>query len=291
MLEDDLARFVRQEIDAQTDPFQLLVVDSVQANGTVNLKWGTDVLTGIPCNQSYVNRKDGDVVLVIRHSGGWRVIDKIGDEHRIEYPPIPSLAFGPNQPPGSAWVEAQTVWVQDGAIYVQTGVGPGLPGDPIDAQSASKQIPVTVSPTATAGYIAGQRNGTEPRQGAWGDYPEPWTGAWFYGTEIATACAGKTVATMSIQLSRSAEPHGTLSKATPRLRTHNEPTLTTTTPQTDNPWAGPGLGIGSEEWATIPDETTQALAVGNIAGIAVATDPGLDYIVYGSCGDILITFD
>lgn len=290
MLEDDLARFVRREIAAQTDPFQLLVVDSVQANGTVNLLWGTDVLTGIPCNQSYVSRKGGDVVLVIRHSGGWRVIDKIGDEHRIEYPPIPSLAFGAAQPSGSGWVKGEAIWVQDGAIYIQTGVGPGLPGDPIPSQSASIPIPVTVSPTTTAGYVTGMRNGTEAKQGAWGDFTEPWTGAWFYGAQIAAACAGRTIAAMKIQLTRSSKPHGMLSKATPRLHGHSHTTQPNTTPQLTNEWAGNGLGIGAAEWSPIPDEIAQALAVGDLAGIAAATTTSLDYIIYEPCGDILITF-
>lgn len=290
MLEDELARFVRQEIAAQTDPFQLLVVDSVQANGTVNLKWGTDVLTGIPCNQSYVSRKDGDVVLVIRHSGGWRVIDKIGDEHRIEYPPIPSLAFGTAQPSGSGWVKGEAIWVQDGAIYIQTGVGPGLPGDPLPPQSGSIPLPVTVSPTTTAGYVTGLRNGTEAKQGAWGDFTEPWTGAWFYGTQISAACAGRTVTSMEIQLTRSSTPHGMLGKATPRLHTHSNSTPPNTTPQLTNEWAGLGLGIGAAEWSPIPNETAQALATGEVLGIAASAPPGLDYIVYEPSGDLLISF-
>lgn len=290
MLEEDLARFVRREIDAQTDPFRLLVVDSVQGNGTVNLQWGTDVLIGISCNQSYVNRQAGDVVLVIRHSGGWRVIDKIGDEHRIEYPPIPSLAFGPAQPSGSGWVRAEAVWVQDGAIYIQTGVGPALPGDPIEAQQTSVPLPTTITPTDTVGYVNGIRYGTQVRQGTPDGSPEQWAGAWFYDTQIAAACTGKEVETMSIQLTRSAEPHGTISKATPRLHTHQNPTATNVTPDLNNPWAGPGLGIGTTEWATIPTDFAQALATGDLSGIAVAAPTDLDYITYEACGNILITF-
>lgn len=289
MLDTDMAKFVRDEIAAKTDPFQLLVVESVQVNGTVNLQWGSDVLTGIPCNQSYARRKSGDVVLVIRHSGGWRVIDKIGNEHTVEFPNIPDLAFGTAQPSGGGWVKAEAIWVKAGALYVQTGVGPGLPGQ-VGAHSASVPLPTVIKPADRAGYRSGLRVGTEVYQGPPTEGADPWTGAFFYGNGIADACTGKTVNTMAIELVRSPEPHGIPESATTRLAAHSEVEAPVTTPEVDMDWVGPNVGIGSAEWAEIPQDVVDSLIDGSRLGLAVRAELVRDYIAYAECGDLRITF-
>lgn len=68
--ESDLAAMVRAEVERQANPYQIMVVDSVQESGTVNLQWGDAIINDVAANQAYNPRAEGDVVLVLNHSAG-----------------------------------------------------------------------------------------------------------------------------------------------------------------------------------------------------------------------------
>ena len=80
--ENDLAALVRAEVERQMNPYQIMVVDSLQESGTVNLRWGEAIINDVSANQAYNPRAEGDVVLVLQHSAGWRVMDKIGGDRK-----------------------------------------------------------------------------------------------------------------------------------------------------------------------------------------------------------------
>lgn len=287
--ETELARLVREEVARQANPFQLMQVDSVQESGLVNLRWGEAIINDVPANVSYAPRAEGDVVLVLNHAAGWRVIDKIGGPVEIEVPDPIDLEFGPPAP-GGDFAQAASVWVQEGRIYVQTGEGPGPgPGDP---PKASKPKPVTLDPSSRAAYRSGRRDGSRVAQGAWPTYPHAWTGLWLFGTRIADACAGKTVDTMQIRVARTAKRHGVSGKVRAKLALHDETSAPKTTPSLSNRWDGPGLGMGESKWVTIPSAQAARLASGASRGVAISTGAGRDgyLIATDSCGSIRINF-
>ena len=152
---------VRAEVERQANPYSIMVVDSVQENGLVNLRWGEAIINGVAANVSYSPRAEGDVVLVLNHSAGWRVMDKIGGPVQVDIPEPVDLEFGPSAPPAD-FVQVNALYMKDGAIYGQTGEGPGPgPGDP---PKASKPKPVTLDPSSIAAYRSGRRDGSRPHR-------------------------------------------------------------------------------------------------------------------------------
>lgn len=286
--ENDLAALVRAEVERQMSPFSIMQVDSIQEDGTVNLAWGEAIINGVAANVSYSPRNEGDVVLVLNHTAGWRVMDKIGGPVKVEIPEQIDLAFGPPAPSG--YTQASAVWVKEGAIYVQTGSGPA-PG-PADPPSSSKPKPVTLSPNTRAAYRDGDRDGSTPAQGAWPSYPHPYSTAFIYGSRIQAACQGKTVNSMQIRIARTGKYHGVSGKVRPRLNLHDETSAPKKTPSYSNRWEGPGLGMGDSKWVTIPSSQVARLASGSSSGIGLQASTGKsDYMICTTgCGELRITF-
>lgn len=288
--ENDLAALVRAEVERQANPFQIMVVDSVQETGTVNLRWGDAILNGVAANVSYAPRNEGDVVLVLNHAAGWRVIDRIGGPVQIDVPQGIDLSFGPAAPPAD-FVPVNQIYMKDGAIYGQTGEGPGPgPGDP---PLASKPKPVTISPSSTAAYRDGHRDGSRPAQGAWPTYPRAWSAIFLYGSRITAACAGKSVASMQIRIARTSKAHGVSGKVRPRLGLHAESSAPRSTPSLSDRFDGPGLGMGDAKWITIPTAQAQRLAAGTSRGLGIGAPSGQSNYLIGtdSSGELRITFN
>lgn len=286
--ESDLADLVRAEVERQANPFQIMVVDSVQDNGTVNLQWGDGIINGVAANVSYSPRAEGDVVLVLNHNAGWRVMDKIGGPVEIDIPEPIDLSFGTPAPAGYA--KASAVWVKDGALYVQTGEGPAPgPGDP---PTSSTPKPVTIEPTARQGYRSGRKDSQRFAQGASPSFPKAWSSIWTYGDRIKDACQGKTVDKMQIRVARVSAYHGSSKKVRPKFGLHNETSPPGSTPSLSNRWDGPGLGFGSSELATIPASQAAKLASGDMRGIGVSAGVSNSaYLIYKlASGRVRITF-
>lgn len=287
--ENDLAALVRAEVERQANPYQIMVVDSLQESGTVNLRWGEAIINDVAANQAYNPRAEGDVVLVLNHSAGWRVMDKIGGPVEIELPDPVDLSFGAPAPAG--YTQASTVWVKDGAIYVQTGEGPAPgPGDP---PKASKPKPVSLDTSSTAAYRSGRRDGSRVAQGAWPSYPHPYSGIFLYGSRIAAACSGKTVDTMQVRVARTSKYHGVSGKVRPRLGLHDETSAPSKTPKLTNRWDGPGLGMGDSKWITIPSAQAARLASGASRGVGISAGTGKSsyLIATAGSGNLKITFE
>lgn len=286
--ENDLAALVRAEVERQASPFQIMVVSSTREDGNVNLQWGEAIINDVAANQAYNPRAEGDVVLVLNHSAGWRVMDKIGGPVEIEIPEPIDLTFGAPAPSG--YTQASAVWVKDGAIYVQTGEGPAPgPGDP---PTASKPKPVTLSPSSVAAYRDGRRSGSRPAQGAWPSYPHPYTSIFLYGSKVAAACQGKTVDTIQVRVARTSKYHGVSGKVRPLLGLHNETSAPSRTPSLNNRWDGPGLGMGDAKWITLPSSQAARLASGASKGIGIGASTGKSkyLIATAGSGGLKITF-
>ncbi|WP_167197910.1 hypothetical protein [Brevibacterium pigmentatum] len=269
--ESDLAALVRAEVERQMNPFQIMQVSSVREDGKVNLQWGETIINDVAANQAYNPRAEGDVVLVLQHSAGWRVMDKIGGPVEVDIPEPVDLTFGDGLPAGD-FVQVNSVFMKDGAIYGLIGEGPAPgPGEP---PRKSKPKPVTLDPASTAAYRDGRRDGSRPAQGAWPSYPHPYSSVFLYGSRIAAACEGKTVDSMQIRVARTSKYHGVSGKVRPRLGLHDETSPPSKTPKLTNRWDGPGLGMGDSKWITIPASQAARLASGASRGVGIGAGTG-----------------
>lgn len=280
---DELRRLVREEL-AKQRVFEIATVAAVRDDGTVNLRWGEQVLDAVPANVSYSPRKAGDTVLVARWSGGFRVIDKVGSPAAVTQTPETTVTWGNAAPNGSGWQQASTVWVRDHQVYAQLAAGPPPPAD--------HPAPVTISPSSQGAWRDGYiDSGQDPTQGAYPSYPHPYTGAWFYGSQVSAAGAG--LASVSIRLSRSGSRHGTFGGVTPRLYLLASSAAGSKTPVLGSgPVSGPALGLGETDSFTLPTSWRDALAAGTAHGIGVSAGVGSDYLIFtGSCGQLTLTYN
>lgn len=284
----DLAELVRAEI-ARQQPFQIMQVESVRDDGTVNLHFGDSIVEAVPANQSYAPRADGDIVMVLQTPAGWRVIDRVGPPAKIELPETLDLAFGPGAP-DSSYTQAKSVWVKDGKIWVQTGEGPGQEG-PGTPPVVSTPKPVTIGPSQWAGYRSGRRDGDRVAQGAWPSYPKPWSGMWYYGNRLTEALSKAPVKEMRVRVARTGARHGISGKATPRLGLHAHGTVQNTTPSLSHRFNGTPVGLGQSAWTTVPGAQAEALKSGAAKGLGISAPVGSDYLVTGAgSGTITITY-
>lgn len=277
----DLADLVRSEISKQSGQFQIMEVASVQEDGKVNLKWGDATLNGISANVSYNPRTEGDVVLVLNHKAGWRVIDKIGSPKEDAPPPL-GFSYGTAQP-DAAYTQATAVWVKKGSIYIQTGSGPGEAPVPEDTGFSAH---------SATGYRDGRKDNSRLGQGAWPSYPHPLTTMWAYGDMIVDACAGLSVDKMEVRVARTSKYHGVSGRVKPRLGVITPGSPPSSTPKLSHKWAGPGLGMGQSKWVTIPSDAAAALASGDAKGIGVSapTAKSQYLLVTAGCGGVRISF-
>ncbi|SDL43172.1 hypothetical protein SAMN05421806_1401, partial [Streptomyces indicus] len=114
-------------------------------------------------------------------------------------------------------------------------------------------------------------------------------GAWFYGSKIAQACAGKTVAKMTVQFTRR-RGSGVNAKRPMHLYLHN---YTSAPGGQLNLGAGPeelvSLSVGAKGTATLPASWRNALASGSARGLAIYASGRNDYAAFTG-GTITITF-
>jgi hypothetical protein len=269
--------------------FAIYTVDSVRDDGTVNLAEGETIHEAVPCQNSYLDRQAGDTVIVARWRAGWQVIGKAGSEWsppRTLLPTVPRISWGESAPTGTGWVTG-TPWVRANELYIQTAAGGG-------SSPAATPDDVTLAPTSQGAWRDGARDsGQAPTQGAWSYYPHPYTGAWFYGSSISAACAGKSVASMKLRLARTSTRHGSYSAVRPQLYLLSASSAGGSPPSLgDGPLPGPALGLGSSGTFTVPASWRSALASGSAGGIGVFAGVGSQYLIFtGSCGQLTITFN
>ena len=292
---------------------QQMTVESTRDDGKVNLSYGETIFAGVPCDSSYVNRQAGDVVMVEKSSAGWLVRppagaspalvtpDDIADVVRTgdldDYVKVgdaeqTTLTWGTAAPPAGMH-EASKIFVADNAIYAQLVAAADPP--PVKPRP-THHAAVTVSPNSdgmwSGGHKASWVNSGHAVQGGYPGFPNN-RGAWFYGSKIADACAGKSVANMTLRLTRRATG-GRSGGVRPQLYLHNYATPPYATPTlTDHWYVAQTLSWGEGASFDLPSNVVSALAAGNRLGIGCSAANGLSgYILYAaSSGAITITFN
>lgn len=280
------------------------VID-VTDDGTVNLRMQGGELYGVPCTDAYRNRKAGDTVAVRRGAVPvvlWRLGDDPADTDadRIaevakdavqDLVAVSAYTWGAAAPAGAGWQSVTTLWTKKdsngtGVLYAQVGGADTSPTAPPTRAPKS----VTISPTGSGTWRRGRPDdyADNPTQGDWTGRGDR-SGAWFYGSKIATACAGKTVAKMTVKFTRK-RGAGVNGKVRMRLYLHDY----TTAPSGalglgDGPEALLSLSVGAKGTATLPSSWRNALASGSARGLAIAGSGRGHYAAFTG-GNLTISF-
>ncbi|MBJ6623639.1 hypothetical protein [Streptomyces sp. DHE17-7] len=280
------------------------VID-VTDSGTVNLSMQGGEIYDVACTDAYRNRRAGDTVAVRRGAVPvvlWRIgpdpadteqtdVEGIAVQAARDVQVVRAATYGTGAPAGSGWQAASATYVRkvDGRLELYFQVGSVADPSP-PAPGVPTPRPVTVTPTDFGSW----RNG---RPDTYANYPMQgdWTGggnrrgAFFYGTKIADACAGKTVTRMEVTLTRrtgsgvnASRPvhlylHGYTSAPSGQLNLG------------DGPETLMSLSVGAKRTAALPAAWRTALASGSARGLAIYATGSRDYMSL-SGGSIKITF-
>ncbi|MFF9568508.1 hypothetical protein [Streptomyces sp. NPDC014685] len=268
----------------------------------VNLDYQGALLLDVPCPDSYRGRRPGDWVAV--RTGAkpvvmWRLgadpggaDEKTVREVALDAQVVRAVTWGTPAPSGAGWQQVQTLYVRqvaDGKIELYGQMSTVTEPSPGPPPSASPR-PVTLSPTSSGAWRGGRPDETRdmPYQGDYtgrGDL----RGAWFYGTSIAAACAGKSVASMKVQFTR-ARGAGANARRPLHLYLHAY-----TSPPAGQLNLGNGsddllsLSVGAQGTATLPASWRSQLASGTARGLAIYASGSRDYMGV-SGGRLTITF-
>lgn len=266
----------------------------------VNLMLGGVLVTDVPCLGSYTDRQPGDWVMV-RPGARPVVLGRPVDDPEpaadardvaLDVQVVRSATWGTAPPPGSGWQGPVQLFMRKdangkvelyGQVASETEPPPPTPG-------ASVPKPVTISPTSSGSWRNGRPDdyADHPMQGDWTGGGNR-RGAWFYGTKIADACAGKTVASMRVAFTR-VRGAGVNARRPLHLYLHGY-----TSPPSGqlNLGAGPeellSLSVGAKGTAALPASWRSALASGSARGLAIYAQGRTDYMAVTD-GRITITF-
>ncbi|MFJ2848333.1 hypothetical protein [Streptomyces rubiginosohelvolus] len=272
----------------------------------VNLLLGGALILDVPCLASYRARARGDWVVVRpgarpvvlgRTAADPGPIDEsairtVAKEVALDEQVVRAATWGTAAPGGTGWQGPVTLFMRKnsagkvelyGQVASETDPSPGAPGTP-----APKAV--TLTPSTIASYRGGSRDEsrTEAYQGDWTGRGNL-RGGFFYGTSIAAACAGKTVASMKVSLRR-VPGSGVNARRSVQLYLHNY-----TSPPSGQLSLGDGpepvlsLSAGASGTATLPAAWRTALAAGAARGLAVYADGSSTYMALTG-GRITITF-
>lgn len=297
----------------QTPPQFLAVVDSVQADGTLNLAWAGSVIPGVPASSGYPLevRKAGQTVAVMTFAEGWLVIGSAGTSETLPQPDLSDYAtkedladldiprevevsWGVGAPSGT-WVEADRVWMRATGsklyIYGQRATS-APPPDPKPPKPPKTPSPVTTTPTATGAWRDGKRDGDQPpRQSKYSSSFGPYTGAWFYGN-LRDHTSGKSVRNMTITLTRSKTSNGISGGARVRLYLTAASSPKSSPPSRySSVWSPGTLARGQRKTFTIPEVWQQHLASGQARGIVCYSNVTRESIIYSTSAPIRITYN
>ncbi|MGV4890419.1 hypothetical protein ACSR0Z_28145 [Streptomyces viridosporus] len=280
------------------------VID-VTEDGRVNLLVRGAELYGVACTDAYRNRRAGDIVAVRRGVVPvvlWRLGDDPAETEQVDVERLAVRAaqdvqvvraatYGTGAPAGAGWQAASAVYVRkvDDRLEVYFQVASVTEPSP-PAPAVPSPRPVTVSPTSSGTWRGGRPDdyASAPTQGDWTGRGNR-RGAWFYGSAIANACAGKTVAKMTVQFTRKSGA-GSNSKRPLHLYLHAH-----TSPPSgqlnlgDGPEALLRLSAGAKGTATLPRSWASALASGAARGLAIYATGRNDYMTVTG-GKITISF-
>lgn len=314
----------------QTSPFIVAVVSAVGENGTtVNLDYGSEPLTAVGCSGSYTDRAAGDVVLVVRLSGGGlQVVSKMGaldvgmaaqlDPIKASITELDTSTAAqiaavdskiatvdstvPNVTtstvaPGAGWTQATSVWFKDSgngnkdlhlvaASAGTTTVKPPLTTTP--TRTAAVPSPKTIAPNSRGSWRSNGQTESDVRQGTWTSNGD-WLGGWFYGTEIAEACSGKTVSKIEFTITRTDNGSGWNRGIPVNLYLHTK--TSKAKPSSSSSRVEVKLEPGQSKTITVPDSWETELKSGASRGFMIKGSGQSEYVITGSgAGKVKITY-
>lgn len=298
---------------------QRLRVSAVGDDGlTVNLDPGDgQPINTVLCLASYVDRAVGDLAVVFQFgpaSTSWVVIGAYGKQapdwatsddvtamiksaiNKLTIPDVPptvTVLKGSGAPSGTGWVQATDYpyWRDDGngarSIYIPTGnPDSGSSGPVKPPPQPATPDPVTITPNAIGSYRPGGQTDPGLIQGAWTG--QQWTAALFYGTKIADACSGNTVAKMELTLSRLNDSSGWNRAVAVHIGTHGQASKSKVT-SLNNVSSFAGLQHGQRRTYTLTNAQVNALKSGSARGLGMGGTS--DYVKFTSgSGSLKITF-
>ncbi|HET9382264.1 MAG TPA: hypothetical protein VFP69_15735 [Streptomyces sp.] len=295
-------------LDAASGGLQTVsaTVTDVTDEGTVHLLMGGAQLYDVPCTDAYRNRQAGDTVAVRRglvpvvlwRLGGDPADADAGRTSETARDAVQDLiavsayTWGSGAPVGSGWQQVDTLWTRrdsngKGVLYAQMASPPGTSPE---APATSAPQTVTIPPADSGTWRRGRPDdyADDPTQGDWTGRGDR-RGAWFYGTAIADACAGKTVQSMSVAFTRR-RGAGVNGKVRQLLYLHAH----TSAPSGqlvlgDGPEGLLSLAVGAKGTATLPSAWRTALASGSARGLAIYGHGQSQYAAFTG-GRITITF-
>lgn len=294
---DATAASVVQTVSAQ-------VVDVTDAG--VNLMLSGALVTDVPCLGAYRNRAAGDWVMVRTGSrpvvlgrpeddpGGTdeTSVRTIAKEVALDEQVVRAATWGTAVPDGSGWQTVTTLYLRknsEGKVELYGQLGSQSDDSPT-APPARGAKPVTLSPSDYGSWRNGRRDSyaAYPTQGDWTGGGNR-RGGWFYGTAIASACAGKSVTRMDLTLTRR-RGSGVNAARPVRLYLHGY----TSAPSEqlnlgDGPQALMSLSVGATRTVNLPAAWRSALASGSARGLAVYASGSRDYMSLTG-GNLKITF-
>lgn len=272
----------------------------------VNLTYRGALLLDVPCVDSYRNRQAGDWVALrpgARPVVMWRLGDDPGDvdestiralakEVALDEQVLRAATWGTGAPAGAGWQTVTSLYLRkntEGKVELYGQVASvSDPSPDVPPDRAPK--PVTITATDAGTWRSGRPDdyASYPTQGDWTGRGNR-RGAFFYGTAIAAACAGKTVAKMTVKLTRRTGS-GVNAKRPVHLYLHG---YTSAPSGALNLGDGPedllSLSVGATGTATLPAAWRAALASGSARGLAIYAGGSRDYMSLQG-GSITITF-
>jgi len=218
-------------------------------------------------------------------------IEKVAQDAAQDAQVVRAATYGTGAPAGSGWQAASAVYVRkvDGRLelyfQVPSDADPS-PGTP----SVPSPKPVTISPTDSGTWRNNRPDeyASAPTQGDWTGRGNR-RGGWFYGSAIQNACAGKTVAKMTVAFTRKTGS-GVNAKRPMHLYLHSH-----SSPPSGQLNLGDGpedllrLSVGAKGTATLPKSWATALASGSAKGLAIYASGSTDYMSVTG-GKITISF-
>lgn len=304
-IRDDLGKDL-DSLEAAAGGLQTVtaMVFDVTEDGRVNLTMQGADIYGVACTDAYRNRKAGDTVAVRRGAVPvvlWRLgddpadtdkagIEKIATQAAQDVQVVRAATYGTGAPAGTGWQAASAVHVRkvDGRLEVYFQVGSAT--DPSPDTPSVPTRDVTISPTDSGTWRNGRPDdyASAPTQGDWTGRGNR-RGAWFYGSSISNACAGKTVAKMTVAFTRKTGA-GVNGKRPLHLYLHSH-----SSPPSGQLNLGDGpeellsLSIGAKGTATLPKSWVTALASGSAKGLAIYAFGSSDYMSVTG-GKITVSF-
>ncbi|MCX4661507.1 hypothetical protein [Streptomyces uncialis] len=270
----------------------------------VNVEWSGTLLLDVPCMGAYRNRSAGDWVILRPGArpvvlgrpdtdpGDMTQVREAAAEVALDAQVVRAATWGTAAPPGTGWQGPVTLHMRrtaDGKIelYGQL-VAETEPPPPPPVPRPPR--PVTITPTAYGTWRGGRPDdyASYPVQGDYTGRGDR-RGGWFYGTAIAAACAGKSVAGMRLAVTRR-RGAGANAKRPVHLYLHDH-----TSPPSGqlNLDEGPEdllrLSVGAQGSAALPASWRTRLADGSRRGLAIYARGATDYMAVQG-GAITITF-